>query len=126
MLTDQKQAIFGLVTDLDLVGKRYSWSSSIFYLGFIAGAYPSMIIAQRYPVERVASGLIIIWGVCLTLTVVCTNYQGLYAQRFFLGVLESGISPMFMLIVGAWYKKDEAALRMGYATSLLFLPRHHC
>ncbi|KAK5215775.1 hypothetical protein LTR96_011114 [Exophiala xenobiotica] len=113
-------AIFGLVTDLDLIGKRYSWSSSIFYLGFIAGSWPTMIVAQRYPVERVASGLIVVWGICLTLTVCCTNYQGLYAQRFFLGVLESGISPMFMLIVstklreqGAWYKKDEAALRMG-------------
>ncbi|KAK6378864.1 hypothetical protein LTS17_006567 [Exophiala oligosperma] len=106
-------AIFGLVEDLNLIGKRYSWSSSIFYLGFIVGAWPSMIIAQRFPVERVASALIMVWGVCLALTVVCTTYQGLYAQRFFLGALESGISPMFMLIVGAWYKKDEAALRMG-------------
>lgn len=38
---------------------------------------------------------------------------GFYAQRFFLGFLESGISPMFMLIVGGWYKKREQALRMG-------------
>ncbi|KAJ4345101.1 hypothetical protein N0V95_005914 [Ascochyta clinopodiicola] len=36
-----------------------------------------------------------------------------YAQRFFLGFLESGVSPMFMLIVGGWYKKREQALRMG-------------
>lgn len=35
------------------------------------------------------------------------------AQRFFLGFLESGISPMFMLVVGGWYKKQEQALRMG-------------
>ncbi|KAJ4380369.1 hypothetical protein N0V86_004680 [Didymella sp. IMI 355093] len=38
---------------------------------------------------------------------------GFYAQRFFLGFLESGVSPMFMLIVGGWYKKREQALRMG-------------
>lgn len=67
------------------------------------------------------------------LSSVCSNYQGFYAQRFFLGFLESGISPMFMLIVvsiqlpqcwvpqliltvlqGGWYKKNEQALRMGY------------
>lgn len=58
-----------------------------------------MLIAQRYPIERVAAITIVVWGVCLALTVLCTNYQGIYAQRFFLGLLESGISPMFMLIV---------------------------
>jgi hypothetical protein len=58
-----------------------------------------MILAQKFPIERVASGIITLWGLTLILTTVCTNYQGLYAQRFFLGVLESGISPMFMMIV---------------------------
>lgn len=84
-------------------------TASIFYMGFIFGAYPAMFLAQRYPVERVASGIVFIWGICLIMTVVCTNYQGIYAQRFFLGVLESGISPLFMLIVGSFYKKDEQA-----------------
>ncbi|KAL5348609.1 hypothetical protein ACLOAV_006026 [Pseudogymnoascus australis] len=93
-------AIFGLRDDLGLTtGDRYSFSASIFYLGYIVGAYPTMILAQRYPVERVASILVVLWGICLICTVACTNYQGLYAQRFFLGMLESGISPLFMLIV---------------------------
>jgi MFS family permease len=77
-----------------------------------------MLLAQRFPVERVASGTVVIWGLCLLLTTQCTNYQGLYAQRFFLGFLESGISPMFMVIVGSWYRKNEQALRMGYVLSL--------
>ena len=117
------------------MGKRYSFSSSIFYLGFIAGAWPSILIAQRYPIERVASCLVIVWGICLALTTVCSTYHGIYAQRFFLGFLESGISPMFMLIVvsfhqsltsvcllsfsqGSWYKKPEQAFRMGIWYSL--------
>ncbi|KFY29026.1 hypothetical protein V491_00213 [Pseudogymnoascus sp. VKM F-3775] len=100
--------------DLGLTtGNRYSFSASIFYLGYIVGAYPTMVLAQRYPVERVASILVVLWGICLILTVICTNYKGLYAQRFFLGFLESGISPLFMLIVGSWYKKNEQAFRMG-------------
>ncbi|KAK4447413.1 major facilitator superfamily domain-containing protein [Podospora aff. communis PSN243] len=107
-------ALFGLREDLGLtVGNRYSWMASIFYLGFIIGAYPCMVLAQRYPVERVACGTVTLWGLCLILTTVCVNYQGVYAQRFFLGFLESGISPMFMLIVGSWYRKEEQAMRMG-------------
>ena len=88
-------------------------ASSIFFLGFIGGAYPASQLAQRFHIERVASGLVLVWGVCFILTATCFNWQGLYAQRFFLGFLEAGISPIFMLIVGQFYKKDEQALMMG-------------
>jgi MFS family permease len=107
-------AIFGLRTDLALsTGNRYSFSSAIFYLGFIVGATPAIIIAQRFPIERVAFVIVLVWGACLMCTAAVSNFQGLYAQRFFLGLLESGVSPMFMLIVAGFYKKDEQALRMG-------------
>jgi predicted MFS family arabinose efflux permease len=107
-------AIFGLRADLQLtIGIRYSFSSAIFYLGFIVGATPAIIMAQRYPIERVAFAIVAVWGACLMCTAACHNYQSLYAQRFFLGLLESGVSPMFMLIVSGFYKKNEQALRMG-------------
>lgn len=93
-------AIFGLRDDLGLLeGDRYSFSASIFYLGFIAGAYPLMALAQRFPLERVASLIVTTWGLCLILTVVCFDFRTLYTQRFFLGFLESGIGPVFMVIV---------------------------
>ena len=70
-------------------------------------------MAQRFPIERVAFVIVIVWGACLMCTAGVQTFQGLYAQRFFLGLLESGVSPMFMLIVAGFYKKDEQALRMG-------------
>ena len=82
-----------------LTGDRFSMSASIFYLGFVCGAYPLMALAQRFPLERVASGIVVVWGICLILTSVCFNFQTLYTQRFFLGFLESGIGPVFMVIV---------------------------
>lgn len=56
----------------------------------------------------------------------CTNHHGLYAQRFFLGMIEAGVSPMFMLIVSGFYRKNEQALRMGawYSASMLPLPNY--
>ena len=116
------QAIFGLIEDLDLtVGTRYSFSASIFYIGFICGAVPAVLLAQRYPIERVATCIVFVWGVVMMSTAGCTNYRGFYAQRFFLGMIESGVSPMFMLIVAGFYKKHEQALRMGvwYSASTL-------
>jgi hypothetical protein len=74
-------------------------ASSIFYLGFILGAYPVILLAQRFPIERVGSLVIMVWGTTLILTPACTGYRGAYAQRFFLGITEAGVSPMFMMIV---------------------------
>lgn len=87
--------------------------SAIFFLGFIGGAYPASQLAQRYPIERVAGILVLVWGICFILTAACQSWQGLYAQRFFLGFLEAGVSPIFMLVVGQFYKKDEQAFMMG-------------
>lgn len=77
-------------------GNRYSITSSIFYLGYIAGAYPLTWCVQRWPIERVAGVIIAIWGITLMSAAGVSNYQGIYAQRFFLGLVESGIAPMNM------------------------------
>ncbi|CAH0020169.1 unnamed protein product [Clonostachys rhizophaga] len=107
-------AIFGLRTDLDLnVGDRYSFSSSIFYIGFLVGAVPATLMAQRFPVERVIFGIVCLWGACLMMTAACQTWQTLYVQRFFLGLLEAGVSPMFMMAVGSFYTKGEQAVRQG-------------
>jgi hypothetical protein len=57
--------------------------------------------------------LIVIWGITLMCTTACKTFRDLYAQRFCLGLLEAGIAPIFMLVTGGWYKKNEAAVRMG-------------
>jgi len=77
------------------------------------GAYPAIILAQRFPIERVAAVSVLLWGICLICTAACDSWKTIFAQRFFLGLLEAGISPMFMMVVGQFYKKDEQALRMG-------------
>ncbi|KAJ9645424.1 hypothetical protein H2204_001003 [Knufia peltigerae] len=112
-------ALFGLRKDLELTGNRYSMASAIFYLGFVGGAYPASQLAQRFPIERVAGGLVLLWGITFLLTAACFAWQALYVQRFFLGFLEAGVSPIFMLMVGQFYKKNEQSFRMGvwYAAS---------
>ncbi|KAM3417490.1 hypothetical protein BST61_g5734 [Cercospora zeina] len=113
-------ALFGFREELHLTtGTRFSMASAIFYLGFMVGAYPVMVLAQKFPIERVAASIVVLWGACVMTTPACVSYKGLFTQRFFLGFLESGISPMWMVIVGSWYKKNEQALRLGiwYSTT---------
>jgi MFS family permease len=82
-------------------------------MGFLSGSFPAVLLAQRWPIDRVVAGTIFCWGICLMCSAACTDWQGFYLQRFFLGFLEAGVSPIFMLIVGNWYKKREQALRIG-------------
>jgi MFS family permease len=108
------KAIFGFRDDTGLdSGSLYSWSASIFYLGFLIGAIPAAILAQRYPVHRVLFGIVFVWGGCLMAAAGCKSYEQVFVQRFFLGFLESGVSPIFMLSVGSFYNKKEQSFRQG-------------
>ncbi|GAM43494.1 hypothetical protein TCE0_050r18352 [Talaromyces pinophilus] len=105
-------AIFGLRKDLNLEnGLRLSWVSIIFYFGYVLGCYPLSWAAQKFTVRKVCSITCLFWSIIILCTPACTSYAGILVNRFMLGVLESGVSPAFMLCVGVWYKHSEQVLR---------------
>ncbi len=52
-----------------------------------------------------------LWGGVTVCTAAVNSYEGLYAQRFFLGFAEASVSPAFSLITVMWYKRSEVPLR---------------
>ncbi|KAM0752784.1 MFS general substrate transporter [Meredithblackwellia eburnea MCA 4105] len=110
---------FGALTDLKLavvVGKvadisRYRTSASIFWWGYIVGTYPLTVMAMKMPVSKACAAMVVAWGIVFILGAACNSYQGIYAQRFFLGFIESGVTPCFMLLTACFYKKAEQASR---------------
>ncbi|KAJ4226413.1 hypothetical protein NW759_005000 [Fusarium solani] len=108
-------AIFGLRSDLGLEsGLRYSWVMLIFFFGHMVGMYPCSLLAQRFRPRRVCSTLNIIWAMIVLTTPACKSYSGILANRFFLGLVESGISPILMLVIGLWYTHEEQQLRSSW------------
>jgi Major Facilitator Superfamily len=112
--------LFGILTDLNLIdpdGKtyRYSQASACFYYGYLAGAIPMSILAQRWKGQlHIFLGvMVILWGIIVMLTCIVTDYRGLYAQRIFLGFVEASVSPGFVAITRMWYTKAEQPLRLG-------------
>ncbi|KAM0790032.1 hypothetical protein ACM66B_005361 [Microbotryomycetes sp. NB124-2] len=114
-------AIFGIIEDLGLSTTRngvvstirYSTASAAFYWGYAAAVLPVALVLQRLPIAKTLSLLIFLWGVCTILTVFVKSYEGLVVQRVFLGLLESSVSPGFVIITGQWYTKTEQATRLG-------------
>lgn len=123
-------AVFGILPDLHLTQvvhgvtstKRYSTATAAFYWGYIVAVLPMALLFVRLPLAKTAGVLVCIWGIICLLTVVCTDYRGFVAQRFFLGLIESAVSPAFVAVTALWYKPQEQAKRLGiwYSSTGIF------
>ncbi|TQS33825.1 hypothetical protein Golomagni_05818, partial [Golovinomyces magnicellulatus] len=106
-------AVFGLRDDTYLKGQEYSWVSSIFYFGYLIWEYPTTILITRLPTAKYLSANTLSWGAVVACTAACTNFGGLMAVRFLLGMAEATITPGFMFLTSTWYTRDEMPTRVG-------------
>ncbi|KAL8280028.1 hypothetical protein RQP46_007609 [Phenoliferia psychrophenolica] len=107
-------ALMGLKTETHLHGSNYSWLGSLVYFGFLSWEIPAAALLQRLPIARYASVTVVLWGTVLCCHAAATNFGGLAACRFLLGVLESSVTPAFVLITGAFYTQDEQVNRIAF------------
>jgi sugar phosphate permease len=135
--------LFNLFKDLELTqvighpisgkaitsNQRYANCALIFYVGYIGknslavingvtdlytvATYPMSILTQRFPTAKVVAASIFVWSIIILLTPTVKSYQGLRANRFFLGVAESCLAPNFTVYITFWWTRQEQALRSG-------------
>ncbi|EST08784.1 Major facilitator superfamily [Kalmanozyma brasiliensis GHG001] len=126
-------SIFGILKDLELSVvhpgppaktslERYSTATSAFYWGYLVAALPMALLVQRFRPNVFLGCAIVLWGIIVILTPAIGSWRGLIAQRFFLGAIESAVSPGFVMITRSWYKRSEQPLRLGiwYSATGLF------
>ncbi|KAE8446767.1 hypothetical protein EG329_011672 [Mollisiaceae sp. DMI_Dod_QoI] len=118
--------LFGMTTNLHLSQvdtstrppttdtSRLSWATSMFYFGMLGGLYPMTFALQRFNMGRILGIVVCLWALICMLTATVTSWRGLYAQRFFLGFVESIIPTSFMCIVSSFYTQREQALRQSW------------
>ncbi|CAI7665904.1 unnamed protein product [Penicillium glandicola] len=112
-LAISQATLFNLREDLGLKGNEYNWVSAIFYFGYFTWSWPSSYLVVRLPLGKYLSGAVCVWGGCLMVHAACTNWGGLMAARFFLGVGEASIAPGFALITGMFYTRAEQPARQA-------------
>lgn len=94
--------------------ERLSWATSMFYFGMLAGLYPLTFTLQRFQLGRIMGAVVILWGMITMLTASVKSWQGLFAQRFILGFVESIIPTAYMCIVSGYYTQQEQSLRQSW------------
>jgi MFS family permease len=66
---------------------------------------------QKVPIGRWLGLMVFFWGLTCVTAAACTNFAGIMVDRFFLGVFEASNTPIFAIIVGQYYTRDEQPIR---------------
>jgi MFS family permease len=73
---------------------RLSWATSIFYFGQLVGSYPMTYTLQHFNARYILGPVVMIWAVICAATAGVTTWQGLLAQRFFLGTQSTEMTEL--------------------------------
>ncbi|KAJ4259005.1 hypothetical protein NW762_008093 [Fusarium torreyae] len=104
-------AIYGLKKDTKLVGDEFSWIGSVFYFGFLIAEWPGNIGMQKLPLRTFFAATVFGWAV-LTFGTGCThNFAGLASVRFLMGMFESVVFPICVLVSSMWWTVSEQPVR---------------
>ncbi|KAL4905504.1 hypothetical protein BDW74DRAFT_17505 [Aspergillus multicolor] len=112
----------GLPEDLGLHGDQYQIGLSILFVGYVLMQVPSNLLLNYMGRPSWYLGFFIVaWGLVSAVTSQVTNYGGIVACRFILGLVEAPFFAGVLFYLSKWYTKKELALRMSifYSGSLL-------
>ncbi|RVX66693.1 hypothetical protein B0A52_09506 [Exophiala mesophila] len=112
----------GLEEDLGLVGDQYQLGLSILFVSYILAQIPSNMLMNHIGRPALYLGFFTCaWGLVSALTCLVTNFSGIVACRFMLGIVEAPFFPGVLFYLSKWYSKKELNLRMSifYAGSLV-------
>ncbi|AOW03642.1 YALI0D05819p [Yarrowia lipolytica CLIB122] len=108
--TNSLASVMGMRQDLGMKGDDYSWSGTAFYIGYLAFEFPAVFMLQKFPMAKTLSVFVVLWGMVLCCHAV-PRFGGFIALRTILGVLESAVTPAFVILTAQWYKREEQFLR---------------
>ncbi|KAM3461821.1 hypothetical protein MY5147_000351 [Beauveria neobassiana] len=112
--------VFDLAKDLHLEepgnpdSTKYNTALVIFFVPYCLFEIPSNILLKKFKPHVWLSINMLLFGFTTMMQGLVTNYSGLLATRFFLGVFETGMFPGAFYLIGMWYKRSEAQKRYSF------------
>lgn len=94
---------------LDLGPTAAGLISGIFFIGYFFFQIPAGKWAVRFGSKRFIAILLVLWGIFASASGFVQNSAELYLARFLLGVVEGGIWPATLILLGNWFVAEERA-----------------
>ncbi|KAK3314383.1 major facilitator superfamily domain-containing protein [Apodospora peruviana] len=109
----------GLSKDLNFEPGQYNLVISIFFVPYVIFAPPVALLGKRFGPANVLPILMLIFGSMTLLSAATTNFGGIFALRWFLGMAEAGFFPLVIFYLTTFYRRGELARRLAifYAAS---------
>lgn len=104
--------IAGMTQDLHLVGERYDWLLTIFYISYITFQWQALCW-KLIPPHIWAAFCVFGWGLVSTVQAGIHTWQAEMALRFFMGATEAGYGPGIPYLLSFFYLRHEVGLRQG-------------
>nr|VWP00286.1 UDP-glucose:Glycoprotein Glucosyltransferase [Ganoderma boninense] len=109
----------GLEEDLHFKDGQYNTILSVFFVPYVIFSAPVAFVGKRYGPSRVLPVLMFIFGSMTLISAGVTNFGGMMATRWILGMAESGFFPLVIYYLTTFYRRGELARRLAifYAAS---------
>ncbi|KAK7056432.1 hypothetical protein VNI00_002987 [Paramarasmius palmivorus] len=123
---DKTSLNYASIMGLPIVGQKYNLVSMAFFLGkhtpsgdvpqfnivsgYLFFEFPTVYLSQKTRVAKYLGVNIVIWGIILALHAVANSFGAFFALRFLLGMCESCVAPILILIISMFYKKNEQVI----------------
>lgn len=85
-----------------MTSDQYNWVQSIYFISYIVFEVPSSLMVKKYTPRIWQARIVVSWGTVLACHAAIHNASGYYAARFFLGVMEAGMFPVFAAQLCSW------------------------
>ncbi|KFY12870.1 hypothetical protein V492_03606 [Pseudogymnoascus sp. VKM F-4246] len=96
-----------ILNELGMTADQYNWVQSIYFISYIVFEVPSNLLLKKVSPRNWQFRIILSWGAVLACHAAVKNKEGMYAVRFFLGMMEAGMFPGIAAQLCSWYRSDE-------------------
>jgi len=73
-----------------------------------------MYISQKTRLGKYLGVNVVLWGIIMMLHAIPRSFGSFFVMRLLLGMLESCVAPILILIISMFYRKDEQASRIAW------------
>lgn len=109
----------GLEETLNLKSNDYNLLLMIFFIPYVLTAPFLAMLGKKYGPSRVLPCMMFTFGLMTLMVTAVTNFAGLFALPWFLGMAESAFFPLVIYYQTTFYRRGELARRLAifYAAS---------
>jgi hypothetical protein len=103
--------VAGLQTSLAM--SNYQFSVALTVTLYITSQFPTTLLLKYVGPNLVLPAIVTLWGTVTVLQGLVTNYSGLLACRFFLGLAQGGLPPCIVLYLSCFYPRKQMQIRIA-------------